>query len=385
MYLILSLVISLLTAYALSSFYSFFIVFIISFFAVLCLSCYIDTIATGDNKFFRAGCKTFMAFCTSETWGWWLLYWLPPSLFVGIAIIGGIITAPIWYFISHTKSSISSKVFLWTIVALMAILYVLGIILLINPLIIYKIIHYGWIIGLFIGIAVLGLIITIVLRHNLSINKGVTALMSIGSIGLIPVIILGVVLSLNATYYISKAEDMKVLANAPTNYNTAFVLENDIDFTDKDVSWFGGQKKFEGIFDGQGYTLSNIHIKTKCKSMNSGEDSHQGLGFVRENWGIIRNLNFKDCTFTISPKDSNEYSDLSFGIITAYNTEKISNCNIIDCYAKYTIGSNAEANVSLSIGKNSRYSETENINVINNNPIDESFYTEDDINWKKIS
>lgn len=384
MYIILSLVVSLLTSYALSSFYSFFIVFLISFVSVLCLSCFIDTLSTKSNNCFNAGIYMISSDELWEAIGYLTL--LPLWLFLFVGVVGGLLLAPIWYFISHTKSSISSKVFLWTIVTLMAILYIFGIILLINPMVIYKMLHYGWIIGLFIGIAVLGLIITIVWRHNLSINKGVTALMSIGSIGLIPVMILGVVLSLNATYYISKAEDMKVLANAPTNYNTAFVLENDIDFTDKDVSWFGGQKKFEGIFDGQGYTLSNIHVKTKCKSMNSGSDSHQGLGFVRENWGIIRNLNFKDCSFTITPKSSDgEYYDLSFGIITAFNAEKITNVNIIDCYAKYTIGSKADANVSISVGENSGYSEAENINVINNNPIDESFYTEDGINWKKIS
>ena len=74
----------------------------------------------------------------------------------------------------------------------------------------------------------------------------------------IPLIIIALVSSKSRTYEIYTASDMKAFGNAPTGYETVFILQNDIDFEGENVSWYGKCEEFNGIFEGNGYTLSNI-------------------------------------------------------------------------------------------------------------------------------
>lgn len=324
---------------------------------------------------------------------------LPLTLFGVVGIVGGVVTAPVWYFISNSETKTVKRVVVSVMATLLSVLFIVGLVLLIDPMNVYKIVHFGWIIGLFIAIPIVSFIISIVMKCTDMIKGGTLAIFIVTCVGLIPMMIFGLVNSLNATYEISSAEDMKAFGNAPTNYNTVFILKNDIDFTGKDVSWFGGQKEFEGIFDGQGYTLSNIVVKSKCKTMREfslwgANNSPQGLGFVRSNSGIIRNLNFEDCEFTLTNKSSSITNyDMHFGVIAAENLNgKISNCDVINCQAKYQISSGADAHMSLTVGTNSSghsfggsSGEIEDVNVINNKELNESFYTEDDLSWNKVS
>ena len=396
MYPLIAVLIAAVFGFALAGSFNFFLTFIIAFFAAFCLLTFVDTMINGENLAFAAGCVAFKGL--AKLWLLWLFYFSPAIIFVLIAIVGGIITAPIWYFISNSKTTTVKKTVLLVMVAALSILFVAGIALLVSPISVYRIIHYGWIIGLFIAIPIISFIISLVLKGTGMIKGGTLAMLIVACVVLIPMMIVGVSNSKNATYEIYTAEDMKAFGNAPTNYNTVFMLMNDIDFTDKDVSWFGGQKEFEGIFDGQGYTLSNIVVKTKCKTMREfslwgANNSPQGLGFVRSNTGIIRNLNFEDCKFTITNKSSSITNyDMHFGIIAAENLSgKIYNCDIINCQAKYQISSGADAHMSLSVGtNNSGHSyggssgEIDDVNVVNDKTLDESFYTEDDLTWNKI-
>lgn len=381
MYGIISLILSFIIAFALSNIFNFAIVFLISFVASFCLLTCIDTIVEGDNASFKLACK---AISSGEFWGatWWLDL-LPLWVFLIFGIIGAIVTAPLWYFLSNTKPTSIKNVVSTLIILSLSFLLIYGVILLISPLTAYKLLHYGWVIGLFIGIPIVSLIATIIMKSNQLITGKTTALFSVWSILLIPIMIIGVVTSMNATYRISTAEDMKAFGNAPTNYDTVFILENDIDFKGKDVGWFGGQKDFKGVFDGQGYTLYNIELNAKCKKLSDGSREPQGLGFVRENSGIIKNVNFRDCKFSIQPKHSSIINfDMYFGVLAAENSSgKIYNCDIIDCQARYTISSQVSAHMSLSIGSGN--GEREDINIINNY-IDETFYVDEDIEWKKV-
>ena len=396
MYPFIAILIASVFGFALAGSFNFFAVFAIAFVAALCLLTFVDTMMNGENLAFAAGCGVFKVL--APLWLLWLFYFLPAVVFVAISIVGGILTAPIWYFISNSKTTTVKRTVLFIMVTVLSVLLVVGVALLISPISVYRMIHYGWIIGLFIAIPILSFVVSLVLKGTGMIRGGTLAALLVVCIALIPMMIFGISNSKNATYEIYTAEDMKAFGNAPTNYNTVFVLMNDIDFTGKDVSWFGGQKEFDGIFDGQGYTLSNIVVNTKCKSMREfslwgANNSPQGLGFVRSNTGIIRNLNFEDCKFTITNKSSSITNyDMHFGIIAAENLNgKISNCDVINCQAKYQISSGADAHMSLSIGTNSSghsyggsSGETEDVNVINNKELDQDFYTEDDLSWNKI-
>ena len=157
------------------------------------------------------------------------------------------------------------------------------------------------------------------------------------------------------------------------------------------VNGTGDSNRFQGVFDGQGYTLSNMVVKAKCKAMRefyvgwgNSNNSPQGLGFVRSNFGIIRNLNFEDCQFSIIRKSTsvNNYA-MHFGVIAAENNYgKISNCDVINCQAKY-VGRSDDAHMSLTVGTNGD-GKMEDVNIINDKELDKSFYTDDDLSWKKI-
>lgn len=389
MYCIISLIVAIIFAFALSSIYNLLITFAIAFVAALCILTFVDTLIEGENLAFTGGCAAFVA--TAQVWWLWFIYFAPIAIFVAISIVGGIVTAPIWYFFNRAQASTSKNVVLVVMFSVLSAMLVLGVTLLISPITAYKVMHYGWYIGLYIGIPIVALIVAIILKSSGTIEAGATATLVISSIVLIPIMIFGVVGSKNATYRIRTAEDMIAFGNAPTGYNTLFVLENDIDFTGKNTSWFGGQKEFEGVFDGQGYTLSNIVVNAKCKSIDVyGENSPQGLGFVRYNSGIIRNLNFENCQFTIENKSSNIVNfDMFFGIITAYNGRgKIYDCNIIDCQAKYVCPTKATAHTSLTLCGNTSSSKEEyvkNVNVVYKNGVDEDFYKDEYVSWKKVN
>ena len=300
------------------------------------------------------------------------------------------------------KKSINGALIGTIAIGVLLLLFIaVGVLLLIEPMLVYKVIHFGWIIGLFIVCPAILFGLTHLMEDAKKMHTAVAICYYIVCVALIPLMIVGVITSQSATYEIYTAEDMKVLGNAPITYDTAFLLQDDIDFTDEDVSsWFGRRKEFEGIFDGNGYTLSNIVLKTKDKKIEYGSETTFGFGFVRTNIGVIRNLNFENCRFTITFVD-NEYrrswwsNTYYFGTIAAVNYGGIiSDCNIIDCQGKYiTQSDRIEVRAFWDVGLNAKTSyyggaasiePLKNVNVINDQPLDESFYKEDDLEWKPI-
>lgn len=395
MYIVISLCVSLIVSYALETFYDFYILMIISFFTCLFLSCFFDTVFSKNNIVFNAGCVVFKN--TAKIWFLWLIEALPLALFLIVSIGGGIITAPILYFTNKAIIRKKKGSILISNIITLCLLYGCEAIIFINPLFVFQYLHYGFVIGLIV-IILLDLIITqCIFKSKKLIGKSIFSLVFICTLGVIPVLVLGFQSSRNYTYHIYNNQQMNAFGNAPTNYNTVFILENDLDFTGEEVNWFGGQKKFQGVFDGQGYTLSNITINTKCRAMfdfYTSKNNPQGLGFVRENDGIIKNVNFSNCTFTIRAKSSSISNfSMYFGIVAACNVNgAINDCNIINCKAKYVLPSkDVYANMFLIVGTNinsgksdNQSSGLQNINVLNDD-VDESFYEDDIVKWIKIN
>ncbi len=93
------------------------------------------------------------------------------------------------------------------------------------------------------------------------------------------------VLKEEAATVISTKEE---LANFINNGGTGnYILANDIDMTD--VTLTGSTKIFEGVFDGNGYTISNISAVATANKMGV---------FFKTLSGTFKNVNFMNCSYT---------------------------------------------------------------------------------------
>ncbi len=392
MYLLLAAAIALIFAFALSAFYSMVSVFLIVLFVSWWILAFIVTASDDDNLVFCHGMEKFEDMKGEAEWWIFLL----PFWMLMYAVVGGLVTAPIWFIMSNVNRKALKLVGLISTVVCLSILCAVGVILHISPLWVYKFIHYGWIIAAYIVLPVAAIAIVAGLEVTYSIPaKLARTMMAIAGV-LVPLMIVGVVRSASATYELSTARDMHALANSPAGYDALFYLENDIDFTDEDVSWYGELDEFEAIFDGGGHTLRNMKVE---RTMDMISDMAQRLGFVGYNNGVIRKLNFQNCDFTITSQEfehtyHNKY-EIEFGILAGYNNGIITDCNLIDCRAKYTTPSNTAGKnnvyVNLTVGRvndGGTSDKIENVYVTDNNAIkDDPFYVDSEgkISWIAVS
>ncbi len=132
----------------------------------------------------------------------------------------------------------------------------------------------------------------------------------------------------NTVYLIKTVEDMKAFAdyvnkNGDGNYCTGkkFKLANDIDFENKNYTPIGMfDTPFGGIFDGGGYTISNINCEVELACV--------GLFGAISNNSAIQNLNLNNCKFK-NILDDTAYNIFS-GSIVGVNNGTISNCHITE-------------------------------------------------------
>ena len=143
-------------------------------------------------------------------------------------------------------------------------------------------------------------------------------------------------------YVLNTAEDWTTFAgwinnsskSNSTYFNKYFKLSDSWDNSSSPVTVAVGTKSnpFVGVFDGNGYSVSNYKMSYKYDN-----NSNSNFGFFSMNCGSILNLNIQDCTL----KYEHLYSSAgNSGIITGYNTGKIDNCSSsgkIEVY--YSIGS----------------------------------------------
>ena len=386
LYLIISLAVAALMTFALAGILAPIITFIVFFYVSFGILALIHMTAEGTGPVFGIWSSYSMDV------GMFLIMLIPLLL----ASILGIIIGPFIFVRAILDDDIGKKLGVFATSALLLALAAVGVLLFIKPIIVYRIIHYGWVVGLFIAASLLLCILIYVLKERESVTDTTASFMWLCTVMLIPLMIVGVMISRSATYEIYTAKDMNVLGRAPINHKTAFIVMEDIDFSDEDVSiWYGKRKLFEGVFDGGNHTFYNINISAEDINLKSDYMRGVGFGFVGSNVGVIRNLNFENCRVTLHVKHRKYINDpMYFGIITGANHGgKISNCNVINCQAKYISDVKISPHTSLTVGYNARTSQHDyakeieplvNVNAINDQEIDEYFYKEGGLNWIKI-
>ncbi len=375
LYFISAILIGLLFAFAFSSFFNFFALFAICFSVVFFVGLFIHTAVKDCNPLIHALGAVW------ETLGIWFLIAYPILFSVtAVLFVVGAVTAPIWYCIEEKNAlydffSVMDEDNVWLVVfilvaAMLVAILAFGGVLLFNPLLIYRLLHFGWIIAIFIVAAIIGLTLAIILLVKFEYTYTANRILAIGSVIasvlLIPVLITGLVRSSNATYYMYYAEDFYALVNAPISDKTVFVLKVDMEFEEDELGWFGKQQDFTGIFEGEGHSIT---VQAEFNEPLFGEYDFY-FGFVARNKGTIRNVVFKDCRITLSGECTPEY----FGLIAGSNYYgTILNCEVIDCQVK-------SASTIEKHSLTSYNGKIENTTVENPN-YDESFYGE---GWYKI-
>ncbi len=105
------------------------------------------------------------------------------------------------------------------------------------------------------------------------------------------------------------------LANIANNLGGTYVLMNDIDCMGLALPAIGGtaENPFRGIFDGNGYTISNLAASPNTST-----------GLFGYNSGTIQNLKMENCTMTVS-------NTTYLGVIAGTNNGTIKNCAVVDC------------------------------------------------------
>lgn len=295
-------------------------------------------------------------------------YW---SFSFAIALVSGIVLAPYFSFlvpfliVSIITTAIGSGAFEGTLddkncgintfltsIFTAVVFIIVAIIMFIAPQVIYRDVHFAWLIVLSIISAIPMVIIASINISEYNWKSNIFGTFSIiVNILATALIITAIIVSINTTYHISKAEDMDVLANAPESNETAFILENDIDFTGKNTRWFGKKKNFKGVFNGQGHTLSNIEIYyDKVKDVPYGDlynfdEETQIYGMVRKNTGVIMNLNFDSCSFILECDKQSAIICMPAGYLQG--SGKVLNCTATNCYLQkeqqsYPISANPE-------------------------------------------
>ncbi len=115
----------------------------------------------------------------------------------------------------------------------------------------------------------------------------------------------------------TKIYDLNDLMKIKNNLGGTYVLMNDIDCDGLALPIIGenATNSFRGLFDGQGYTISNYTVAP-----------NQYMGLFGYNSGNIRNLNVTDFNFNI--ENSNTSAAVYVGGIAGYNAGTIEKCNV---------------------------------------------------------
>ena len=130
------------------------------------------------------------------------------------------------------------------------------------------------------------------------------------------------------------------LANIRNNLSGTYVLMNNIDCEGMALPTIGADatKPFSGIFDGQGYTISNY-----------AASSGAYIGLFGYSTGTIMNLNVKD--FSLVVDNAASASTVYMGGITGYNAGKIQRCTSMGGTVTFEV-ENTHCRISLVAGYN---------------------------------
>ena len=120
-------------------------------------------------------------------------------------------------------------------------------------------------------------------------------------------------------YLIFNEADLRLLSSlskTTTFWGTNFRLERDITMSDTPMLPIGDSSngQFDGHFDGNGHTISNLHISGKVADL---------VALFGINFGSVSNLTLASCAIT-----GNESGTFQIGAIVGYNIGTVSNCHV---------------------------------------------------------
>ena len=129
-------------------------------------------------------------------------------------------------------------------------------------------------------------------------------------------------------YIISTAEQFKSIGSLKNGLSNHYIILNDIDFDNAELSAFGNaldeDEFFTGSIDGRGHTLSNFTIK---------DSDTAALFECIGGSGTVKNLKFDSIKIEIdNTGESNPKAQA--GVVAAVNHGTISNCHIANCEIK---------------------------------------------------
>lgn len=258
------------------------------------------------------------------------------------------------------------------------LLLVVGLIILVNPIGIFKLVNFWIIIVIYALTLVCVIIVSIyILKHYNSyvirnydawITKnyeyGVSLIIHNGKVKAIMLIISSIIATLvmafgminvgNLTVDISSVDDFVLMKNLPGAGRCDYQLKNDIDCHGKTPDGWGSIEEFSGILDGNNHVIKNI------KYTVTSNDERVSIGLVKKNHGMIKNVSIEDSAFDIKTSGSVQHVD--FGVLAAtqngyYGTEEkevvIENCRVRNVYAKLDLDQHTTVNVGGIVGYNS--------------------------------
>lgn len=150
------------------------------------------------------------------------------------------------------------------------------------------------------------------------LGKKLRLIASVASIASVVVLFMSLNTVAEGTYDISTPEELKAAGNFPVG--SSFTLRGDVDMEGAKMKHLF--RNFEGTFDGNGYTISNIEIKKSAKA-----------GLFRNNSGTIQNLTVSGVTVNWKAKKNYSGSHYNFqvGVLVSYND---ASGNVKDCTVK---------------------------------------------------
>ena len=125
----------------------------------------------------------------------------------------------------------------------------------------------------------------------------------------------------DGVYHITSAADLVGMMNVTGNSiyrGKTIVLDNNIDLGGRTVKGIGGiSANFAGVFDGQGYTISNFKVDSTENSFYAGLFNQVSHG------GTIKNLTVKNATIV--------GKSMVGAVASSLDNAVIDNCKAIDC------------------------------------------------------
>ena len=218
----------------------------------------------------------------------------------------------------------------------------------INPKMVFKYIHFGWVIGVVLFVSALSVITGIIFINIIEDssckyedNKQVVkrlfyknVMLIVFSIIAVLLMIIGLTTTKNKTIEISSREDFGIIDNLPNAANCKYQLTNDIDFENTSPKFWNKLELGEhGFFDGNGYSLKNVNIPTAYGTRADGlGDGYFGMFIV--NYGVIKNLKLDNCVITAKSKLLGTLCAANYGTITNCEVEN----SVITAANSYNVG-----------------------------------------------